>query len=115
MIICFTILCGCEYDSNSEYEDERYTISEDDDFGLSLGDYESNGEFKIGEFGYDLLKEYEEQYKECIDDKIDWAYIAPYAQEIKENNYSEEEIAEVLNDFKDMIFIEAEKECSVQK
>ena len=37
MIICFPLLCGCEMES--EYEEEKYTISDDDDFGLSLSDY----------------------------------------------------------------------------
>ena len=113
LAIFLLIITGCEY--NSKYENPKYEIPDEDAFGHSLEWYINNGEFNINDYSYDLLEQYQEELLECYKEKIDSKFINSYVKEIIQNNYDEDELYDLLKDYKDMIAISVEKECSIKK
>ena len=113
LVIFLSIITGCEY--NSEYENSKYEIPDEDVFGHSLEGYINNGELNINDYSYDLLEQYQEELLECYEEKIDSKFINSYVEEIIQNNYDEDELYDLLNDYKEMIAISVKKECSIKK
>ena len=113
LIISSLLICGCEI--SDEHDVTKYEIPDENVFGQDLSDYENNDEFDIDKYSYDLLDSYMNELDECIKEKIDDKFIASYVKEIRDYASNEDEIYEILNDYKDMMRITIEKECSVKK
>lgn len=113
LIISSLLICGCEI--SDENDVTKYEIPDENVFGQDLSDYENKDEFDIDKYSYDLLDSYMNELDECIKEKIDDKFIASYVKEIRDYASNEDEIYEILNDYKDMMRITIEKECSVKK
>lgn len=113
LIISSLLICGCEI--SDEHDVTKYEIPDENVFGQDLSDYENKDEFDIDKYSYDLLDSYMNELDECIKEKIDDKFIASYVKEIRDYASNEDEIYEILNDYKDMMRITIEKECSVKK
>lgn len=113
LIISSLLICGCEI--SDENDVIKYEIPDENVFGQDLSDYENKDEFDIDKYSYDLLDSYMNELDECIKEKIDDKFIASYVKEIRDYASNEDEIYEILNDYKDMMRITIEKECSVKK